>query len=191
MDFAVIETNWHKQVKCNSLIASPSFYLLAVNFNVITEKIHCTCFDLAKLPCKTFRALAPIKNSVSWLNANATVFTEVIITSSCGWKKCQYSIILSHNLNESVVVVYSVEVDISCLMRLSFFEIIAWKASIYGVFSGPYFPAFGPNTEKYGPEKTPYLDTFHTVNGSYIVEVILTLEKNIYNLYVFWDKTVE
>ena len=51
--------------------------------------------------------------------------------------------------------------------------------SKYGVFSGPYFPAFGLNTEIYlripqtsvfspnagkcGPEKTPYLDTFHTV----------------------------
>ena len=39
-------------------------------------------------------------------------------------------------------------------------------------FSGPYFPVFGLNTEtfslfspnagKYGPEKTPYWDTFHT-----------------------------
>ena len=42
----------------------------------------------------------------------------------------------------------------------------------YGVFSGPYFPVFwlnkeiysvNPNTGKYGPEKTPYLDTFHAV----------------------------
>ena len=39
----------------------------------------------------------------------------------------------------------------------------AWKVSKYGVFSGPYFPAFGLNTGKYGPEKTPYLDTFHAV----------------------------
>ena len=43
-------------------------------------------------------------------------------------------------------------------------------------FSGPYFPVFGlnteicgvisafsPNTGKYGSEKTPYLDTFHTL----------------------------
>ena len=38
-------------------------------------------------------------------------------------------------------------------------------------FSGPYFPAFGlnteryvsPNTGKYGPGKTPYLETFHAV----------------------------
>ena len=29
-----------------------------------------------------------------------------------------------------------------------------------GVFSGPYFPVFSPNTEKHGPEKTPYLDIF-------------------------------
>ena len=45
--------------------------------------------------------------------------------------------------------------------------------SKYGVFFGPYFPAFGlntsylsvfsPNARKYGPEKTPYLDTFHAV----------------------------
>ena len=31
-------------------------------------------------------------------------------------------------------------------------------------FSGPYFPVFGLNTGKYGPEKTPYLDTFYTVS---------------------------
>ena len=46
----------------------------------------------------------------------------------------------------------------------------AWKVSKYEVFSGPYFLVFGlvflvssPNTGKYGPEKTPYLDTFHAV----------------------------
>ena len=33
----------------------------------------------------------------------------------------------------------------------------------YGVISGPYFPVFGLNTGKYGPEITPYLDTFHAV----------------------------
>ena len=32
----------------------------------------------------------------------------------------------------------------------------AWKVSKYGVFSAP-------NAGKYGPEKTPYLDTFHAV----------------------------
>ena len=29
----------------------------------------------------------------------------------------------------------------------------------YGVYSGPYFPTFGLNTGKYGPEKSPDLDT--------------------------------
>ena len=32
----------------------------------------------------------------------------------------------------------------------------AWKVSKYEVFSGPYFPVFGP-------EKSPYLDAFHAV----------------------------
>ena len=31
-------------------------------------------------------------------------------------------------------------------------------------FSGPYFPVFSANKGKYGPEKTPYLDTFHTLH---------------------------
>ena len=35
--------------------------------------------------------------------------------------------------------------------------------SKYGVSSGPYFRVFNPNTGKYGPEITPYVDTFHTV----------------------------
>ena len=29
--------------------------------------------------------------------------------------------------------------------------------------SGPYFPVFKQNTGKYGPEITPYLDTFQAV----------------------------
>ena len=51
----------------------------------------------------------------------------------------------------------------------------AWKVFQYGVFSSSYFPAFGLNTEryfnpnagKYGPEKTPYLDTFHAVPATF------------------------
>ena len=41
--------------------------------------------------------------------------------------------------------------------------ITAQKVSKYGVFSGPYFVVFSPNTGKYGPVKTPYLDSFHEV----------------------------
>ena len=52
----------------------------------------------------------------------------------------------------------------------------AWKVSKYGVFSGPYFPAFGLNTGKYGPEKTPYLDSFHTVS-----KTVLSFLEEFYN----------
>ena len=50
-----------------------------------------------------------------------------------------------------------------------------WKVFKYGFISGPYFAVFGlnterydlsvfrPNTGKYDPEITPYLETFHAV----------------------------
>ena len=71
--------------------------------------------------------------------------------------------------------------------------------SKYGVFPGPYFPIFGLNTGKYGPEKTPYLDTFHATS-TYITKrwissefSVLTLEDLIkkdyqYNSMIFDKK---
>ena len=53
-------------------------------------------------------------------------------------------------------------------------------------FSGPYFPVFGLNTGKYGPEKTPYLDTFHTVLFvNYLLENLLWIlqYQNFYDLH--------
>ena len=44
----------------------------------------------------------------------------------------------------------------------------AWRVSKYRVISGPYFPAFSPDPGKYGPEITPYLDTFHAVEYKWI-----------------------
>ena len=35
--------------------------------------------------------------------------------------------------------------------------------SKHGDFSGPYFPVFEVNTGEYWPEKTTYLNNFHTV----------------------------
>ena len=40
--------------------------------------------------------------------------------------------------------------------------VTAWNVTKYGVFSGPYFPAFGLNTERY--RVTPYSNTFHGVS---------------------------
>ena len=61
--------------------------------------------------------------------------------------------------------------------------------SKYGVSSGPYFPAFGLSTERYGvfsphagkyrPEKTPYLNTFHAVLSRKNSEIISTMVKQL------------
>ena len=68
--------------------------------------------------------------------------------------------------------------------------ITAWKVFKYGVISGPYFPAFGLNTGKYGPEITPYLDTFHAVNlyPSLDLLVFRQHQKDAWNLFKVSDK---
>ena len=38
-------------------------------------------------------------------------------------------------------------------------------------FSGSYFPVFVLNTGIYGPEKTPYFDTFHTMNHACFTDI--------------------
>ena len=59
----------------------------------------------------------------------------------------------------SITLIY-----INCIRTSKIIVIIAlWKVSKYGDFSGPYFPVFGLNTEKYRPEKAPYLDAFHAM----------------------------
>ena len=47
-------------------------------------------------------------------------------------------------------------------------DIRAWHAlhEKLRVSLGPYFPVWGMNAGKDGPEKTPYLDTFHAVLSS-------------------------
>ena len=47
----------------------------------------------------------------------------------------------------------------------------AWKVPKYGVISSPYFPVFGLNTWKYGPEINPYLDTFYGVTLKQILHI--------------------
>ena len=56
----------------------------------------------------------------------------------------------------------------------------AWKVPKCGVISGPYFSVFGLNTGKYGPETTPYLDTFHAMDPS----------QNLSSVYVEWSCAV-
>ena len=47
------------------------------------------------------------------------------------------------------------------------------KVSKYGVFSGPYFPIFSPNTGKYRPGKTSYLDVFRAVHHSHERDLLM------------------
>ena len=50
----------------------------------------------------------------------------------------------------------------------------------YGVISGPYLPVFNPNTGKYGPEITPYLDTSRSAFGTQKYDcVVKTKEKHL------------
>ena len=63
----------------------------------------------------------------------------------------------------------------------------ARKMPIYGVFSGPYFPVFGLNTGKYGPEKTPYLEIFCAVAASEL-DFRKNFQNSIINQKVFQKK---
>ena len=55
----------------------------------------------------------------------------------------------------------------------------ARKVPKYRAFSGPYFSVFGLNTGKYGPEKTPYLDTLHAVIiHFYGISLLLSIVKD-------------
>ena len=60
-----------------------------------------------------------------------------------------------------------------------------WKVSKCGVFSGLYFPVFSPNTGKYGPGKTPYLDTFHAM-WSWNYYWTNELRKSESEIYIGW-----
>ena len=68
----------------------------------------------------------------------------------------------------SVIINYVVIIQTLLFCIFPYWDTItAWKVSKYGVIYGPYFPVFSPDRRKYGPEVTPYLDTFHTVNGQF------------------------
>ena len=59
---------------------------------------------------------------------------------------------------------------ISTLLTDEVLYILCVKSvEIQSFFNGPYFPVFGLNTKIYGPEKTPYWDTFHAVITMYVI----------------------
>ena len=74
-----------------------------------------------------------------------------------------------------------------------FLTFTAWKFSKYGIFSAPYFPVFGLNTEKYGPGKMLYMDIFHAGNFEWTINknkiqysvTIAIAEANLW--HGFWE----
>ena len=75
---------------------------------------------------------------------------------------------------------YTVDWNQHCIVKIKLF--CNWptvqKLAKYGNISDPYFPTFGlnkylsifsPNAGKYGPEITPYFDTFHAVTAFWFV----------------------
>ena len=63
-----------------------------------------------------------------------------------------------HMLHKEDDWFYSLNCDINALSKLnklaeySGLQSTAWKVSKYGVISGPYFPVFGMNRERYNAE---------------------------------------
>ena len=82
-----------------------------------------------------------------------------------------------------IVLSFSIVTFNNTLCRLLVTDTVtAWKMSKYGVFSGPYFFVFSPNTGKYGSGKIPYFHIFYAV-VCYLVllrDVFRTLS-NIYD----------
>ena len=55
----------------------------------------------------------------------------------------------------------SVQILVNFRIQSEYRKIRTRKNSVFGHFS--YLSVFSPNAGKYGPEKTPYLDTFRAV----------------------------
>ena len=79
-------------------------------------------------------------------------------------------------------------------------DFTAWKASKYGVFSGPYFPVCGLNTEIYGvylrvqseyrkirTRKNQFLDTFRAVFVFLFCFCGMFNPRKVFNLVLSWN----
>ena len=73
------------------------------------------------------------------------------------------------------------------------------RSYFWSVFScirteyGPYLSVFSPNTGKYGPEITPYLNTFHAVLISiwlFFIEMV-PLSRPLFIWQIWWKKTLQ
>ena len=89
---------------------------------------------------------------VCWIKS-LEAFSTLLIKGKIGFLKSN-EVLVSFKVKQRNCVIENINVEKSST---------AWKVSKYGAISDPYFPLFGLNTGKYGPEITPYLDTFQAV----------------------------
>ena len=96
--------------------------------------------------------------------ADLITFTEKILNIKLHFfvQWCWYRV-LRQNCEQFQSFCYYLDTPTNNINSLSQ-TITAWKVSKYGVIPVTHFPVFELNTEKYRPEITPYLDTFHAVN---------------------------
>ena len=77
-----------------------------------------------------------------WMNGNMMTFTFF-----------ELYIVYINKLGQIFSHTYSLNNDASVLLKvINIWEVPLREVSKYGVVSGPYFPTFGLNTGKYGPE---------------------------------------
>ena len=70
-----------------------------------------------------------------------------------------YSVRMRENTDQKRLRIWTLFVSLRIQSECG--KIRTRKNSVFGHFS--YLSVFSPNARKYGPEKTPYLDTFHAV----------------------------
>ena len=69
---------------------------------------------------------------------------------------------------------------VKCVQIRSFFLVRIFPHLDWIRRDTKYLYLFSPNSGKYGPEKTPYLETFHAVWGYGIIEWIIRTTSNLF-----------
>ena len=89
---------------------------------------------------------------------------------SCVWTEngyllhiSPYSVRIQENTDQKKLHIWTFFGVVSEKLRENLTQFHCMKSIRIRSYSGPHFPVFGLNTGKYGPEKTPYLRTFHAV----------------------------
>ena len=104
----------------------------------------------------------------NYIQVSTHNFLCAIVKDSCtnfkyfSWKPKNDEMIITWTNVLNALSTFQPRLKINMFLNYNFI-ITAWKLSRDKVISDPYFPVFGLNTRKCGPEITRYLDSFHAV----------------------------